>query len=60
MNVRMCKNELSRSAVNEYRNVGEFHSNIGRKLENSQISIFWKENTPFGNSKLKEELLRNG
>ena len=30
MNVRMCKNELSRSAVNEYRNVGEFHSDIGR------------------------------
>ena len=38
----MCKNELSRSAVNEYRNVGKFHSDIGRKLNNSPISIFWK------------------
>ena len=42
-----------------YRNVGEFHSDAGRKLKNSPISRFWKENTPFRNGKSKEELLRN-
>ena len=42
-----------------YRNVGEFHSDAGRKLKNSPFSRFWKENTPFRDGKSKEELLRN-
>ena len=42
-----------------FRNVGEFHSDAGRKLKNSPTSSFWKENTPFRNGKSKEELLRN-
>ena len=42
-----------------YRNVGEFRPGAGRKLKNSPISRFWKENTLFRNGKSKEELLRN-
>ena len=42
-----------------YRNLGEFHSDAGRKLKNSPIWRFWKENTRFRNGKSKEELLRN-
>ena len=51
---------LQACAVNELdRNVGEFHSDAGCKFKTSPLLHFWKENTPFRNTKSKEELLRN-
>ena len=39
-----------------YHNVGEFHLDADRKLNNTLISLFWKENIPLKHGKSKEEL----
>ena len=39
-----------------YHNVGEFHLDPDRTLNNTLILLFWKENMPTKHGKSKEDL----